>query len=210
MIKALIFDLDNCLASSREVGEELFQPAFDAIRRANRGAVPEEALREAFEECWGNALDWVADKHGFSDEMLRAGWEIFEKLEVKKPMTGYDDLAVLEDLAARRFLVTSGFRRLQESKIAALGLDRYFDEIVVDAIDEPDRQGKQAIFKRIMDLHQLDPTEVMVVGDNVDSEIEAGNLLGMRTVQTLRPGVRKTEDVSHHIHSLGELVAVLS
>jgi len=44
MTKALIFDLDNCLAPANEVGEELFEPAFDAIRRANHGTVSNEAL----------------------------------------------------------------------------------------------------------------------------------------------------------------------
>ncbi len=32
MIKALIFDLDNCLAAANEVEEHLFEPAFEAIR----------------------------------------------------------------------------------------------------------------------------------------------------------------------------------
>src|SRR5580765_7952350 len=36
MVKALIFDLDNCLAAANEVGEELFEPAFEAMRQANR------------------------------------------------------------------------------------------------------------------------------------------------------------------------------
>jgi hypothetical protein len=39
MIKALIFDLDNCLAAANEVGEEPFQPAFEAMRNANRGTL---------------------------------------------------------------------------------------------------------------------------------------------------------------------------
>ena len=31
MIKAIIFDLDSCLAAADEVGEQLFAPAFAAI-----------------------------------------------------------------------------------------------------------------------------------------------------------------------------------
>ena len=62
MIHALIFDLDNCLADAREVGEELYQPAFEAIRQANQGAVAPEALDRAFQEMWRHSLDWVALK----------------------------------------------------------------------------------------------------------------------------------------------------
>lgn len=41
--------------------------------------------------------------------------------------------------------------------------------------------------------------EVLVVGDNPDSEIEAGNRLGLRTVQVLRPGVPRGNNATHYI-----------
>jgi len=37
--KAIIFDLDSCLAGGDEVGEQLFAPAFASIRAANYGGV---------------------------------------------------------------------------------------------------------------------------------------------------------------------------
>ncbi len=40
MTKAIILDLDSCLAAADEVG--LFAPAFAVIRAANDGSVPEE------------------------------------------------------------------------------------------------------------------------------------------------------------------------
>src|SRR5690349_7065497 len=139
MIKALIFDLDNCLAPVKEVGEQLYRPAFEAIRQANRDNLSEEILEEAFAECWRYPLDWVAARYGFTDIMLRAGWRVFETLEVTHPMQGYGDLDFLSELSAMRFLVTSGFRRLQESKIKALNLAPLFTATYVDAIDQPDR-----------------------------------------------------------------------
>lgn len=210
MIKALIFDLDNCLASAREVGEELFAPAFEAIRQANRGTVPEQVLAQAFEDTWRHPLDWVAAKHGFSEAMRAAGWRVFVTLEVKRPMQGYGDLSVLTKLPALRFLVTSGFRRLQESKIKALKLAPLFNGIYVDAIDEPDRPGKQGFFERILKGQDLNSSQVLVVGDNADSEIAVGNRLGMKTVQTLRPGVPRASCATFHIQSLAELKGLLS
>jgi putative hydrolase of the HAD superfamily len=101
--------------------------------------------------------------------------------------------------------VTYGFRRLQDSKIRALGFEQLFDAIHVDAIDEADRKGKQGIFKEIIDTSRLDPAEVLVVGDNPDSEIESGNRLGARTAQILRAGVSRGSNATHYIHSLAEL-----
>jgi len=205
MVKALIFDLDNCLAPADEVGEELYQPAFDAMRRTNRGSLSEDALDRAFADIWRHSLDWVASKHGFSDAMLAAGWREFAGMEVSHPMRGYGDLAVLAELPSQRFLVTSGFRRLQESKMAALGLAPLFTALYVDAIDEPDRPGKQRLFEQILKDFGLAASEVLVIGDNADSEIAAGNRLGIRTVQTLRPGVPQTDRATFHVHSLSEI-----
>lgn len=207
--KALIFDLDNCLAAANEVGEELYEPAFAAIRQANHGAVSAADLAQAFADVWRHPLDWVAARYGFSEAMLAAGWRVFTKLEVTRAMHGYGDLAILAQLPAQRFLVTSGFRRLQESKIRALQLAPLFTALHVDAIDEPDRLGKQGLFQRILRDYSLAPPEVLVVGDNADSEIEAGNRLGIPTVQTLRPGVPPAGNATHRIHSLAELKNLL-
>jgi FMN phosphatase YigB (HAD superfamily) len=43
MIRAIIFDLDNCLSAADEPRKELLEPVFDAIRRANRGRLSDEA-----------------------------------------------------------------------------------------------------------------------------------------------------------------------
>lgn len=203
--RALIFDLDNCLAPATEIGEELVSPAFDAMRRANQGVVPEDSLKQAFADVWRHPLDWVAARYGFSDAMLDAGWQVFKAMKVSRPMSGYDDLAVLSELPGIHFLVTSGFRRLQESKVTALGLRPLFQAIYIDAIDEPGRLGKKRIFEGILERHALRPGEVLVIGDNAESEIDAGNRLGIRTVQTLRPGVPQTDTATHHVRDLIEL-----
>jgi HAD superfamily hydrolase (TIGR01549 family) len=210
MIKAIIFDLDNCLAAADEVGPELLEPTFAAIRRANKGALSDEALERAFTDCWRHPLDYVAKEHGFSEEMLAAGWEVAARTEVGTRMYGYPDLDALNELAARLFLVTSGFRRLQDSKIKALGFGPLFEAVYVDAIDEADRKGKQGIFKEILDTYALETSEVLVVGDNPDSEIEVGNRLGMRTVQILREGVPRESNATHYIHRLGELKGLIT
>jgi putative hydrolase of the HAD superfamily len=210
MAKGLIFDLDNCLAAAREVGEELFERPFAAMRDANQGTVSEKDLRHAFADMWRHPLDWVASRYHFSEAMLAAGRRIFVTLEVTRPMTGYGDLATLAQLPGQRFLVTSGFRRLQESKIKALGLGHLFTAIYVDAIDEPGRVGKERVFAQIMTEYGFAPSEVLIVGDNAEAEIAAGNRLGIPTVQMLRPGVPRASNAMFHVHSLAELKSFLS
>jgi putative hydrolase of the HAD superfamily len=208
-IRAIVFDLDNCLAAADEAGEALFAPAFDAMRAANKGRLSDEKLAAAFADSWRHALDVVAKNHGFSDEMLAAGWRVFRTLEVKQRLHGYPDLPEIAKLPVPRLLVTSGFRRLQESKIAALGIRPLFEEIHLDAIDEQPRRRKKEIFADIVARRRWQPREVLIAGDNPDSEIAAGNALGMPTVQTLRPGVERTPAATFHIKSFAELPALL-
>ena len=206
----IIFDLDNCLAAADEPGEQLLEPVFAAVRAANDGALSESELDAAFRDCWVHAFDFVAATHRFTPGMLAAGWEAFRRIEVRAPMRGYGDLTLLPTLGEERFLVTSGFRRLQESKVRALGIEASFDAVVVDAIvvdalDEPGRRGKERIFLDLMRECSLDPNEVLVVGDNAESELAAAARLGLASAQIIRPGVVPAEGVTIHLRDLAEL-----
>jgi len=204
-VRAIILDLDNCLAAADEVGESLLEPVFTAVRAANAGALTESELDAAFGDCWVHAFDFVAMRHDFTPAMRTAGWEAFRQIEVHTPMHGYGDLALLPAIGRQRFLVTSGFRRLQESKVRALGIEPYFDAIVVDAIDEPAHRGKERIFRDLMSQFSLEASDVLVVGDNPDSELAAAARLGLRSAQIVRPGVTPADGVTIHLSGLAEL-----
>lgn len=207
-VRALIFDLDNCLAPSDEPGRDLLEPVFRAVRKANHGCLSEPQLADAFEDCWRYGFDKVAERHGFSREMRDAGWEAFAGLEVRVPLRGYGDLDVLPALGDRRFLVTSGFRRLQESKVRALAIADAFDEVVIDALDEPGRLGKEGVFAALLRRHRLEPREVLVVGDDPESELTAARALGIHGVQLVRPGIAPAPGLPQ-VRDLAELRALL-
>jgi FMN phosphatase YigB (HAD superfamily) len=203
--RAIIFDLDNCLAPATEVSEQLLEPALAAIRAANMGTLAPDALEAAFRDCWVHSWDHVACTHGFSDRMVAAGLQAFSELEVRQPMHGYGDLDILPSLGELRFLVTTGFRRLQESKVKALRIAPHFDAVVIDAIEEGDRRGKERIFVDLMSGYRLERDDVLVVGDNPESELAAAKRLGLRSVQLLRPGVLPAHDVTGRVGGLAEL-----
>ncbi len=136
--------------------------------------------------------------------MIEAGRRAFLDLEVRTPMHGYGDLDELPRLGDRRFLVTSGFRRQQESKVRALGIAPLFEAVVIDAVDEPDHRGKERVFADLIAERGLDRRGVVVVGDNPDSELAAARRLGLRAAQIVRPGVRPA-DGYERVHGLAEL-----
>lgn len=209
MTQSIIFDLDYCLSPGDEVGAKFYGPAFEAMRRANHGVLTDAALSKAFAECMRFPFDDVATRFRFSEAMYHAGLRGFAALEVTAPMHGYDDLDELGKLQARRFLVTSGFPRLQRSKLAMLGVAPLFEAVYVDAIGDHPRRGKDAIFAELVAGHGLATRDVWVLGDNADSEIAAGNRLGMITVQILRPGVERSEAARYAVGNLREFGMLL-
>jgi FMN phosphatase YigB (HAD superfamily) len=208
-MRGIIFDLDNCLAPADEVGRQLLEPVFAAVRAAHDGTLAPDALEAALEECWFHPLDVVAAKHGFSDAMRAAGWRAYREVEVREPMHGYGDLGLLPELGELRFLVTSGVQCLQESKVRALRIAPHFAAVVIDAIDDGDRRGKERIFADLRASFRLARDEVLVVGDDALSELAAARRLGLRSVQILRPGVTPAPDVGAHVSGLAELRTLL-
>jgi putative hydrolase of the HAD superfamily len=121
------------------------------------------------------------------------------------PLRGYGDLDVLAEFRVPLFLVTTGFRDFQESKVDALGIRERFVEVIVDDIDGYVRLGKYRIFDELLGRHRWQPESVLVVGDNPESEIKAGNRLEMPTVQILRPHVDRHQSARYHVRDLAEL-----
>jgi putative hydrolase of the HAD superfamily len=204
MLKAVIYDLDDTLFPARSVPEEAARPMLTALREALEGCGELKAARIAdiMDQLWDRPLDEIARLHGLSAEVLVKLGGLFAGFRLSCELKPYPDIQIIEQVPGLRLLVTTGFRRLQESKLECLGIARYFDRIIVDALDEPERKGKQAIFRELLEAYQLRPGEVVVLGDNPHSEIAAGNNLGIPTVQILRGRKQAAASASFHVENL--------
>jgi len=209
-VKALIFDLDNCLCPARAVGESCLEPAFAAIRAAAPACFDAGRLRRVFRDCWTHDFESVCERHGLTPVMRATGFAAFGALEARSAIAGYGDLPLLRSLPRPRFLVTSGFSRLQQSKVRALGLAAEFDRVFVDAVDLPPRKGKQGIFEDILADGTWRGPDVWVVGDNPDSELAAGRALGCTTVQMVRPGITPDPRATHQVRGLRGLRSLIA
>ena len=217
---AIIFDHDNTLAPAIGVGQDLFEPVFDAIRAQIPSQFQSDQryltkVDEAFEACWYTAFDAVADLYEFTGEMTAAGKRAFADLKVPASSlyAYYEDSVLVKELNQQIpcFLVTSGFTVLQNSKIDHLKMRDWFDDIVIDAVEALEPVGKKSIFQALAAKHgPFQPARVLVVGDNPISEIAAGNAAGMDTVQVLRPGVAKDAQARYHVLGLRDLWPILN
>ena len=211
MLRAAVFDLDHTLFDPRTLPPSLFGPLEGRLRVAAADFISPSALEAVLADAWRLPFDRVAALHRLPSELMATWSEAMTTVEVTGPLTPYADVyAGLEQLSLTRFLLTTGFRRLQESKVQQLGLTSLFAAVYVDALDPPGPVGKQPLLERLLIEQALTPAEVVVIGDRADDELAAARTLGMVAVQVLRPGVTPSSDVPWQVPDLLGLPALLT
>lgn len=205
---ALICDLDNTLFDTRDIPRPVLAPVHAAVRAANVGpnSIPNDMLEEVIEAAWTRPFDALAAAYALPVRLVDAWNAAHAQIIVTSPLTPYPDVWVLGELPVVRFLVTTGYRRFQLSKIAALGVWSLFHSVYIDALDAPTREGKHVLFERIGSQLGLRPYQVLVLGDSAEAELQVGLQLGMTTVQVLRAGILPSPIVQHHITTFQELL----
>ncbi len=189
-LTAAVFDLDDTLFDPRTVPRAIFDGLETRVRKLAAGLLPETVLDAALADAYRLPFDRVVALHELPERVSTAWLDAACALEVTAPLTPFPDVvAGLQQLSLRRFLLTKGFRRFQESKVRQLGLAQLFEAIYVDALDPPGPRSKLVLLKQLLLEHSLAATEVIVVGDRAEDELAAARDLGLTAVQILRPGV---------------------
>jgi FMN phosphatase YigB (HAD superfamily) len=211
VLRAAVFDLDHTLFDPRTLPRALFAALEARLRVTAAGVVSQALLNAALADAWRLPFDRVVALHQLPTEVTVAWQEAMRTVEVTEPLTPYPDVhAGLEQLSLRRLLLTTGFRRLQESKVRQLGLTSLFAGVYIDPLDPPGPVGKRVVLERLLVEHELTPPEVVVLGDRADDELAAARALGMVAVQVLRPGVSPSPDIRWQIPDLEGLPALFA
>jgi len=177
-IKAVIFDLDNTIISVYSIGNELFKPLFNLIEKrydyiGNVEDIKKDIMRKPFHR--------IALEYHFSETLLKDGLEILNSLTADMKMNVFDDYREIRKIPCKKFLVTVGFTKLQQGKIKHLGIEKDFDEIQIVDPEKSD-QTKKDVFKDILHRYKLELEDLLVVGDDPTSEIQAAIDLGVKAV----------------------------
>jgi 2-haloacid dehalogenase len=225
---ALLFDLDHTLFDSDASEAQAFayamevagvaEPgphfaAYAAINRGlwlqvERGELPTTAIKRLrFERLvTERALD--ADPgllaEAFLDGLGRFGELYPGAHEVLAALADLDDLGLA--------LVTNGLSEVQRARIARLGLDRYFDAIVVSA-EVGVAKPAPAIFDRALgDLGGPPRARTLMIGDSFTSDLRGGRDAGLATCwynPQRRAAAAAPELVDHEIAAHAEVLALV-
>jgi len=176
--KTIIIDLDNTIYPVSSIGDKLFKPLFELISESGEYSgdlndINAEILRRPFQ--------FIANDFSFSEDLKSKCLMLFDGLTYNDVMKPFDDYKYVSELPFKKFLVTTGFLKLQNSKIFQLGIKNDFEDIfIVDPIHSD--LTKKDIFLKILNDYNYKVEEVLVIGDDLNSEIKAANELGIESI----------------------------
>ena len=193
-IKAIVFDLDDTLF---DCYNQLVIPARKFALRQMISA----GLDVSFEElsAMRARLSNTSEEHiyrkliksfNISDEkksakIMNAGfYSYYNYFQIKrpeiKPFPNVKECLNKLKESYNIFLLTAGVVRTQELKVESLGLKNCFHKLYFQ--DLKDGFDKEKILREIMKDNDLNPEEVLVVGNRIDSDIAPAKNIGAHTL----------------------------
>jgi putative hydrolase of the HAD superfamily len=206
MSNALIFDLDNTIYPVHSIGAALFAPLFGLIEDSGEMPTKMDAVKDAIQR---KPFQVVAAEFGFSDDLTNGGIQLLQNLSYGGSIEPFPDFQLVTTLPQPKFLVTTGFTKLQESKIDGIRIRQLFQEThIVDPMQ--DARTKKDVFSDILTRYAYQPHEVLVIGDDPDSEIKAAHALSIPTILFDALGRYPEWNLSKRIETYGELLIAIS
>lgn len=151
---------------------------------------------------------------GIDDEQL--GHKLAETFPIKRKKHPYiyeDTYPVLNQLKDhyRLLLLTNGSPSLQKTKLSLTPeLIPYFEQIVISG-DYGKGKPDSGIFHHALSLMELNTNEVIMVGDNLNTDILGANRVGIQSIWINREQKERNHIVpSFEINNLNELFSILT
>lgn len=210
MKKALIFDLDNTIYPVSAIADNLFGKLFGLLdeHAGTINAGDSERVNKIKDEMTRRPFQHIADKYALDETLRNKMLGALRNMTYDLPMQPFDDYSHLRQVPLEKFLVTTGFPKLQYSKIKQLRIEDDFKEII---IVDPDISGqtKKNIFEGIMQKHDYQPADLLIIGDDPESEIKAALELGIDTFLFDPNGIYAKARTTYRSNSLKNVLTIL-
>jgi putative hydrolase of the HAD superfamily len=176
MKKALFFDLDDTIYSAMSVVDDMYKDLFNMLRPR----MDEDTFRAIRVDITSTPFHTLADRYALEKDLKEDGLKLCLDMTYEGAMETFEDYELTRPITADKFLITAGYVKLQQSKIRQLGVEKDFIEIF---IPDPYRSvlTKGDVFTQIMLKYDYAASDVLVIGDNPESEIKFARELGIET-----------------------------
>ncbi|MEK4426457.1 HAD family hydrolase [Solibacillus sp. FSL K6-1523] len=190
MIKAVIFDLDGTLLNRDESVKKFIDNQYERLNKW-LAHIPKEKYSARFIELDNRGYVWkdkVYQRLTEEFEITQVTWEELLQDYINQfqhhcvPFPNL--ISMLEELRSNNFIlgmITNGFGQFQMDNIKLLGIESYFETILVsewEGMKKPDPQ----IFKRALNQLNVTPNESMFVGEHPANDVKAAKNVGMISI----------------------------
>ncbi len=204
----LILDLDDTIFETKSMSSDIFDEPISVLR-SYYSQQPDNNTDYIINELWTNPIDYVLAKYDTPSSIVEDFYNKIVEIDYRGlDIQPHSDYQTIREIDLPKILVTTGLKELQWAKIKALGIEEDFLSIHIDDPRENPRRSKSVIFSQIIIESDLQPKDVIVIGDNPDSELRAGNDLGMTTVQRQSESKSRGKEVDYYIEDFGELLSL--
>jgi len=217
-VKAVIFDLDETLFDGDELTQIGLNQAVNAMIERGLNCTLEEGMKKINSIIKENPLKEKFTELAIffgplNEDIVEIGKKTYWNSEFNQLAAYPEALELLDSIKSnfKSVLITQGTFMQQNKKIDSLGIRDYFDHIIIPKIGE-----KKDSFEEVLNSLEINPQEIIVVGDRIDNEIKIGNELGMKSVRLLRGKYRfleprtENEKPDFEIKNLRELFDLLN
>ena len=227
--KHVFFDLDHTLWDYERNAEETLADLFLTYRLKERGVPDTTSLYLKFKSV--NTALWdlydrnLIDQAHIRTQRFKQILEHFNAYDEKLSesiSTDYLDscpkknnliphaISILEYLSTRYHLtlVTNGFEEIQNVKLSSGNLHRFFKHIVTSQ-KAGHRKPSEKIFEFAMSLNNTHCCDVVMIGDNLITDIGGARAASIDTIFFNRDKIAHGDKVNYEIGCLSELTNIL-
>ncbi|MFH1285927.1 MAG: TIGR02253 family HAD-type hydrolase [Candidatus Micrarchaeota archaeon] len=223
-LKAIFFDIDDCLFPSTRFAELARRNAVNAMVEAGLKGEPERVygtLLKVIKKCGSNYechFDVLLEEMRVKRDakIIAAGISAYHNTKTsilpfpEVPRT----LVKLRELGYKLYVASEGNAVKQWDKLIRMGIYLLFDDVFVS--EEIGCEKSPYFFAKILKKLKLKASEAVMVGDRIDKDVASAKKAGIFTVRVIQEGkftrekaVRKEEKADCVIKNVGELQKAL-
>ncbi|MBV7328276.1 HAD family hydrolase [Chloroflexi bacterium TSY] len=216
MVEAVLFDLDETLLDRTQSLTAFARQQYSKYQALHK--VAQSLYVSRFIELDANGHVWkdvVYQQLENEFEIVDLSWQILLQDYVETfqhSCIGFPGLEAMLDklkkVDIRLGIITNGRSPFQENNIKALGIESYFQTILVsetEGIRKPDPE----IFQRALRHLRVDPSGAVFVGDNPNADIAGAQRAGMRAIWRYNRHYGNCEFADAVCYKLSEVVDVI-
>lgn len=190
MVKAVVFDLDDTLYMENEFVEYGLKNAANVAETVYGIVNANEKIRSLYQESKVNVFDRLVNAEKIKDkEIAVAGLvKAYRNCEPVSLHCNPGILQLLQTLRSKKIstgIITDGIVNVQKSKIKALGIQEYIDEIVItDELGGVQCRKPNPIgFEKMLKMLDVKPQEMVYIGDNPNKDFAIKKYLPIITAR---------------------------